>query len=224
MRALIRDSLTFLFILLTAPMWLAVKLIDSGGREVGLFATFGQALSLIPGFIGSFARRAYYLMTLEACAKDIGVGFGTWFSKMQVRISPRVSFGAHCVIGSCTIGEGVLVGSNIDVLSGRHQHAMDDLAKPRAEQTSTFTQVYIGENVWIGNRAVIMADVGDNSVIGAGSVVVHPIPHNSVAVGNPAIVKYSLDRTIEHTKDCLTQPTSVNANQADPSLAPERSG
>jgi serine acetyltransferase len=33
-----------------------------------------------------------------------------------------------------------------------------------------------------------MADIGDNCVIGAGSVVTRPVPHNSVAVGNPARV------------------------------------
>jgi virginiamycin A acetyltransferase len=223
MRALTRDSVTLLFVLLTAPLWVAVKLIGFGGREVGLFATLGQALSLIPGFIGSFTRRAYYLMTLEVCAKDIGVGFGTWFSKRRVRISPRVSLGAHCLIGSCTIGEGTLLGSNIDVLSGRHQHSMDGLRRQRAENSNSFSQVHIGENVWVGNRTIIMADIGDNSVIGAGAVVVHSIPRDSVAVGNPAIVKKPLDRTIAHTKECLTRPASVSATQANPSFVPRTS-
>jgi acetyltransferase-like isoleucine patch superfamily enzyme len=52
----------------------------------------------------------------------------------------------------------------------------------------TFTRIRIGRNAWIGNSAVVMADVGDNGVIGAGSVVVKPIPADSVAVGNPAMV------------------------------------
>jgi glycosyltransferase involved in cell wall biosynthesis len=47
----------------------------------------------------------------------------------------------------------------------------------------------IGRNAWIGNSAVVMADVGDGTVIGAGSVVVKPVPSGTVAVGNPCVVK-----------------------------------
>jgi virginiamycin A acetyltransferase len=201
LRDQIRDGLTAVFILLTAPLWVTVRLVARRGRETEIFSTFGQGLSLIPSKIGSLARRAYYLMTLEDCAIDIGIGFGTWFSKRRVRISPRVSFGAHCLIGSCSIGEGTLVGSNIDILSGRHQHALEASANSRASQSSVFTQVHIGRNVWIGNRSVIMADIGDNSVIGAGSVVLNPVPTDSLAAGNPAAIKRNLSGEIGADKN-----------------------
>ena len=50
--------------------------------------------------------------------------------------------------------------------------------------------VKIGKNVWIGANCTILPGVtiGDNSVIGAGSVVAKSIPANSIAVGNPAKV------------------------------------
>ena len=50
--------------------------------------------------------------------------------------------------------------------------------------------VHIGENVWIGANAVVLPGVtiGDNSVIGAGSVVTKDIPANVIAVGNPCRV------------------------------------
>ena len=48
--------------------------------------------------------------------------------------------------------------------------------------------IVIGEHVWIGTRAMILKGVtiGDNTIIGAGSVVVHDIPGNSLTVGSPA--------------------------------------
>ena len=55
--------------------------------------------------------------------------------------------------------------------------------------TLAHPQVRIHRGVWIGNSSVIMADVGAESVIGAGSVVVREIPERSVAAGNPAVVK-----------------------------------
>jgi acetyltransferase-like isoleucine patch superfamily enzyme len=48
--------------------------------------------------------------------------------------------------------------------------------------------VRIGEGAWIGSAAVVMADVGRHSVVGAGSVVTKPIPDGVVAAGVPARV------------------------------------
>ena len=48
------------------------------------------------------------------------------------------------------------------------------------------TLVRIGAGTWIGSGAIVMADVGKNSVVGAGSVVSKPLPDNVVAAGAPA--------------------------------------
>ena len=64
---------------------------------------------------------------------------------------------------------------------------------PQARLSATPEPVKIGKNVWIGANCTILPGVtiGDNSVIGAGSVVVKSIAANVVAVGNPAqVVKH----------------------------------
>ena len=50
--------------------------------------------------------------------------------------------------------------------------------------------ITIGDNVWIGGGAIVLAGVsiGDNSIVGAGAVVTRDVPANVVAVGNPARV------------------------------------
>jgi galactoside O-acetyltransferase len=60
----------------------------------------------------------------------------------------------------------------------------------RKSGTQFSIPVRIGNNVWIGSNAVILPGItiGDNSVIGAGSVVTHDIPENVIAVGNPCRV------------------------------------
>jgi acetyltransferase-like isoleucine patch superfamily enzyme len=49
------------------------------------------------------------------------------------------------------------------------------------------TSIRIGNNVWIGFRALILegADIGDNSIVGAGAIVNFKVPENSIVVGNP---------------------------------------
>jgi galactoside O-acetyltransferase len=51
-------------------------------------------------------------------------------------------------------------------------------------------QIHIGKNVWLGAGAIILPGVtiGDNSIVGAGSVVTKDVPANVIVVGNPARV------------------------------------
>jgi acetyltransferase-like isoleucine patch superfamily enzyme len=76
----------------------------------------------------------------------------------------------------------------VDVLSGSGQHGFEDVQIPIREQKGVIVRVAIGADSWIGNRCVVMADVGQGSVVGAGSVVTKPIPDRSLAVGSPARV------------------------------------
>ena len=52
------------------------------------------------------------------------------------------------------------------------------------------SSVHIGRNCWLGVGVIVLPGVtiGDNTVVGAGSVVVHDLPANVVAVGNPCKV------------------------------------
>ena len=66
-----------------------------------------------------------------------------------------------------------------------------DLApKTRHESSGASKPVFIGDNVWIGSRAIILkgVEIGDNAVVAAMSVVTRSVPSNSLAAGNPARV------------------------------------
>jgi acetyltransferase-like isoleucine patch superfamily enzyme len=84
------------------------------------------------------------------------------------------------------IGDNVLIGPNVGIYAAGHpvHHEL------RIQEYEFAFPVYIGSNVWIGGSAVINPGVkiGDNSVIGSGSVVTKDIPSNVVAAGNPCRV------------------------------------
>jgi acetyltransferase-like isoleucine patch superfamily enzyme len=171
------------------PLWLLALAEKRCRAGDGFFLACSEILSLAPGKLGVFLRRSFYRMTLDACATDCHIGFGTTISHPQVTIQRGVMIGSRCTLGKVSIGADATIGSNVDILSGRHQHHTEHLDRPIQDQGGTFHSVRVGRNTWIGNSAVVMADVGDDAVIGAGSVVVRDIPDRSVAVGNPAVVK-----------------------------------
>lgn len=175
-------------VVLTAPLWLPVRLQMLLGGE-SLFVSASELLSLVPTTPGVILRRGFYRMCLERCGIDCHIGFGTTLAHPQVRIGRGVYIGNRCTLGLVEIEDDVALGSNVDVLSGRRQHHFDRGDVPILDQGGTFTRVRIGHNSWVGNSAVVMADVGAGCVIGAGSVVVKAIPDGCVAVGNPAEIK-----------------------------------
>lgn len=183
-----RWSLVFAGIIGLLPLWLPAVIQRRRGRE-GWFATCSEALSLLPGKTGIYCRRSFYRMTLDECAIDVHIGFGTTLAHPNVRIDHGVYVGNRCALGMCELSAHVTIGSNVDLLSGRRQHNFDGAIAPVQLQGGTFVPIRIGRNTWIGNSAVVMADVGEAAVIGAGTVVVHAIPAYATAVGNPAIVK-----------------------------------
>ncbi len=89
-----------------------------------------------------------------------------------------------------TFGDNVFIGPNCGFYAVGH--AVD--ATERNDRVYTLSPITVGNNVWIGGHVSVMLGVtiGDNSVIGAGSVVTKDIPANSVAVGNPCKVIKSI--------------------------------
>jgi len=147
-----------------------------------------QMLSLVPGVIGQYLRQAFLARVLAHCAPTAVVSFGTIFSKTGARLDDRTYVGPNCVLGLVHIERDVLIGSGVQVTSGRQTHGTADVGKPIREQEGQPTLVRIGAGSWIGSAAVIMADVGANSIVGAGAVVTKPIPDSVIAAGVPATV------------------------------------
>ncbi len=89
-------------------------------------------------------------------------------------------------LATVTIGEYVQIGPDAVISTAGHPL---DLAQ-RVCPIATANSIVIGDNVWIGAKAVILdgVTIGDRSVIGAGSIVTKNIPADVVAVGNPCRV------------------------------------
>lgn len=89
-------------------------------------------------------------------------------------------------VATVTIGDDVQIGPNVQLLTPTHPVA----AGPRRDKWEAARPIVIGDNVWLGGGVIVCPGVtiGENTVVGAGAVVVRDLPANVVAAGNPARV------------------------------------
>lgn len=102
-----------------------------------------------------------------------------------------ISGGSICARQSIEIGDNTLIGANSYIFD-HDFHPLDPIARANDDYSQVRSSpVHIGSNVFIGSRCIILKGVtiGNNAIIGAGSVVTQNIPSNAIAAGNPCIVK-----------------------------------
>jgi acetyltransferase-like isoleucine patch superfamily enzyme len=147
-----------------------------------------QALALMPGLIGQYVRRAFLSRVLAHCHHTATVCYGTIFSRTGARLDENVYLGPGCHVGLVHIERDVLVAAGVHLPSGPGTHGISDVTRPIREQEGTPQMVRIGRGAWIGSAAVVLADVGHGTVVGAGSVVTKPLAPMVIAAGVPARV------------------------------------
>jgi acetyltransferase-like isoleucine patch superfamily enzyme len=103
-------------------------------------------------------------------------------------IDENVYVGPRCHLGLVHLGKDVLLAAGVHIPSGAQTHYFDAPDTPIRNQGGQRSLVRIGEGAWIGSAAIVLADVGKGTVVGAGSVVTKPLPDNVIAAGVPAKV------------------------------------
>lgn len=97
--------------------------------------------------------------------------------------------------GKIVIGDGVISGHNVMVLTGVHDIHVKRSEEHRGTLTDDSRDIHIEDGAWIASGVIMTGPVriARDSVMGSGSVVVKDIPEGVLAVGNPARVVKSID-------------------------------
>jgi acetyltransferase-like isoleucine patch superfamily enzyme len=106
------------------------------------------------------------------------------FSDSYLRINKNTNIDKKCLIdysGGIEMGENVTISEGVMIET--HSHGFNPRSKP------VKMPIKISNNVWIGARATILPNVeyiGENAIIGAGSIVTKSVEKNEIVAGNPA--------------------------------------
>jgi len=110
----------------------------------------------------------------------------------EIKIGSNSRIHGTCLhaISKITIGENCLIAANCQILDSNGHEVLMDAPFNRLKTHDKPKPISIGNNVWIGANCIILkgVNIGDGSIIAAGSVVTKNIPENSIAGGNPAKV------------------------------------
>jgi len=119
-----------------------------------------------------------------------------------VEIQKGVKIGKSCKISShtficegVTIEDNVFIGHNVTFINDKYPRATADDGQLQTEDDWTCIPTRVKQNASIGSSATLLCGitVGENAVVGAGSVVTRDIPSGVFAAGNPCRVKRSID-------------------------------
>ncbi|HEX3029888.1 MAG TPA: DapH/DapD/GlmU-related protein [Clostridia bacterium] len=146
----------------------------------------------VPYSLGSkFIRRLFCKGIFKEIGKNVNIEHGAFFaSGRDIEIGDNSGLGINCrVSGPLKIGRDVMMGPDVMIYTQGHNFSRTDIPMNRQGNTEK-RPVEIGDDVWIGARAVLLpgVKVGDGAVIAAGAIVTKEVAPYTIVGGNPARV------------------------------------
>ena len=175
-----------------------IKIMNSGERVIGgsdihlkMYSLSNRAMQITDKINNKYntPQEIRKLMS-ELIGQELDEGFGLFppfytDCGRNIHIEKNVFINSGCKFqdqGGVYIGENSLIGHNVILATLNHEmdpyHRADLHPKP----------IHIGKRVWIGSGSMILPGItiGDNSIVGAGSIVTKNVPPNVIVAGNPA--------------------------------------
>jgi len=129
-------------------------------------------------------------VNLYGCTIDDNSRIGAFVEiQKNAHIGRNVKVSSHTfVCEGVTIEDGCFIGHNVSFINDKYPRATNNLGRPQSEDDWSVTPTLVKRGASIGTSSTILCGIviGENAIVGAGSVVTHDVPDNAVVAGNPA--------------------------------------
>ena len=205
MKVILRKAIKL--ILSVARLLCLKKIINQFDKLATLIRSEWYSLDIAKTGNNVIFKSSFYLYGGDRISIGNNVSFGmnsvltAWTSYNGQKMNPHITIGSDCRFGeynhitstnNITIGDGLLTGRWVTISDNSHGESdYSSLKTPPAEREMySKGEIVIGKNVWIGDKATILAGVtiGDGVIVGANSVVTKDIPPYTIVGGIPAKV------------------------------------
>src|SRR5512140_3876947 len=178
LKFLAKRSFFSLALILASPLviltWIEGLLL--GRKAEWIYGSCKEIVSICPTVIGEYIRLAFYWAVCTHVSIEARLSFGSMIAHRDTIIFDGAVVGGYAILGYAEIGENVLIAPRVSVISGKYQHGKPGERAANGAVTEQYERITIGRNSWIGQEAIVMAHIGENCTVAAGSVVYKPVP------------------------------------------------
>ena len=150
----------------------------------------GDALRIAPDVKLGEDVQIYAFVNLYGCEIGDHSKIGTFVEIQRgAKIGKRVKVSSHTFIcEGVTIEDEVFVGHNVSFINDRYPRATTEDGQPQTDEDWKLEYTKVERRASIGTGSTILCGVtiGENAIVGAGSVVTKDVPANAIVAGNPA--------------------------------------
>ena len=180
---LLKNLLKAISLLIAIPFALIAKIFDS----FGCYSDMSLFLAGFPFWLGKQVRYWFYKFTLKSLGENVTFMPGSFCQYTNTSIGSNVVIGIFSALGECVVGDYVMIGGFVNIISGTKQHVPVKSNIPMMMLSGGSRSIInIGSNVWIGSNAVIAASICDDTCIGAGALIIKEALVSGIYVSRPS--------------------------------------
>ena len=146
--------------------------------------------------------KIFSFVNLYGCEIGDNTKLGTF-----VEVQKNATIGRNCKISSHTficegvmIGDNVFIGHNVTFINDPYPRSTTKAGKLQTEEDWICVPTHVQNGASIGSGATLLCgiSIGENSIVGAGSVVTEDVPADTIVAGNPARILRKIDESKDY--------------------------